>query len=79
MVDSKWFVRKLGFGLRSEEEFPTDPVNWAINQMDSVPDAVGQKTHCYNPDTNTLTESSFCQNKYRVTLEEGEALVKQGN
>ena len=44
MVDSKWFVRKLGFGLRPEEEFPTDPVNWAINQMDSVPDAVGVGT-----------------------------------
>ena len=44
MVDSKWFVRKLGFGLRPEEEFPIDPVNWAINQMDSVPDAVGVRT-----------------------------------
>ena len=40
MVDSKWFVRKLGFGLRPEEEFPTGPFNWAINQMDSVTDAV---------------------------------------
>ena len=44
MVDSKWFVRKLGFGLRPEEKFPTDPVNWVINQMDSVPDAVGIRT-----------------------------------
>ena len=44
MVDSKWFVRKLGFGLRPEEEFPIDPVNWAINQMDSVPDAAGVRT-----------------------------------
>ena len=44
MVDPKWFVRKLGFGLRPEEKFPTDPVSWAMDQADSVPDAVGVRT-----------------------------------
>ena len=37
-----------------------------------------QKTHCYYPDTNTLKKSRYCPGKL-VTLEEGEALVKQGN
>jgi hypothetical protein len=38
----------------------------------------GKKTHCYYPDTNTLKKSRYCPGK-SVTLEEGEALVKQGN
>ena len=37
-----------------------------------------KKTHCYYPDTNTLKKSRYCPGKL-VTLEEGEALVKQGN
>ena len=37
-----------------------------------------KKTHCYYPDTNTLEKSRYCPGKL-VTLEEGEALVKQGN
>ena len=37
-----------------------------------------KKTHCYYPDTNTLKKSRYCPGK-SVTLEEGEALVKQGN
>ena len=37
-----------------------------------------KKTHCYYPDTDTLKKSRYCPGKL-VTLEEGEALVKQGN
>ena len=44
MIDPKWFVRKLGSCLRAEEEFPTNLVNWAMDQIDSVPDAVGIRT-----------------------------------
>ena len=40
MVDSKWFVKKLGFGLMPEEGFPTDLISWAMDQTNSVPDVV---------------------------------------
>ena len=53
--------------------------SWKRENTSTSPQAGGKKTHCYNPDANILTESRICQKKYRVTLEEGEALVKQGN
>ena len=37
-----------------------------------------KKTHCYYRDTNILKKSRYYPGKL-VTLEEGEALVKQGN
>ena len=53
--------------------------NWKKENRPTDSKTGEKKTHCYNPDTNTLTKSRICQKKYRVTLEEGEALVKQGN
>ena len=53
--------------------------NWTKENRPTDSKTGEKKTHCYNPDTNTLTKSRICQKKYRVTLEEGEALVKQGN
>ena len=41
MIDPKWFVRKVGFGLRPEEEIPADPLAWAFEQTDVLPAAVG--------------------------------------
>ena len=32
------FFRKVGFGLSVDEDLPTDPLNWAISQVKSVPD-----------------------------------------
>lgn len=42
---------------------------WKQENTSTSLQAGGQKTHCYNPDTHTLTESRICQKKYRVTLE----------
>ena len=36
-MNTKSFIRKIGFGLRPEEKIPEDPVNWAKSQMVSVP------------------------------------------
>ena len=41
MIDPKWFVRKVGFGLRPEEQIPADPLAWAFEQTDVLPAAVG--------------------------------------
>ena len=41
MIDPKWFVRKVGFGLRPEEEIPADPLAWAFAQTDVLPLSVG--------------------------------------
>ena len=34
----KDFVRKVSFGIGPDEKVPTDPLNWAKNQFNSVPD-----------------------------------------
>ena len=34
----KSFFRKVGFGLGPNEEIPSDPLNWALNQLDEVPE-----------------------------------------
>ena len=44
MLDSKWFVRKVGFGIRPENDFPKDPVKWAHRQVEQVPTSVGIKS-----------------------------------
>ena len=36
-MNTKSFFRKIGFGLRPEENIPEDPVNWAKSQMVSAP------------------------------------------
>ncbi|SVB07423.1 uncharacterized protein METZ01_LOCUS160277 [marine metagenome] len=41
MIDPKWFVRKVGFGLRPEEDIPADPLAWAFAQTDVLPLSVG--------------------------------------
>ena len=33
----KDFIRKVSFGVGPEEKVPTDPLNWAKNQLDKVP------------------------------------------
>lgn len=39
-MNSKDFVRRVGFGLRPDEEMPSDPLAWAKMQMTSVPDLI---------------------------------------
>jgi len=34
----KNFFRKVAFGIGSNEEVPSDPLAWALNQLDDVPD-----------------------------------------
>ena len=34
----KNFFRKVAFGISPNEEVPSDPLNWALNQMDDIPD-----------------------------------------
>ena len=33
----KNFFRKVGFGIGPNEEVPSDPLNWALNQLDEIP------------------------------------------
>ena len=33
----KNFFRKVAFGIGSNEEVPSDPLNWALNQVDEIP------------------------------------------
>ena len=33
----KSFFRKVAFGIGSNEEVPSDPLNWALNQIDKLP------------------------------------------
>ena len=33
----KDFIRKVSFGIGPKEKVPTDPLNWAKNQLDKVP------------------------------------------
>ncbi len=32
----KSFFRKVAFGIGSNEEVPSDPLNWALNQIDNL-------------------------------------------
>ena len=34
----KNFFRKVGFGIGPNETVPDDPLNWALNQLDEVPE-----------------------------------------
>ena len=34
----KNFFRKVAFGIGLNEEVPSDPLNWALNQVDKIPD-----------------------------------------
>ena len=34
----KNFFRKVGFGIGPNEEIPNDPLKWALNQVDQVPE-----------------------------------------
>ena len=34
----KNFFRKVAFGINPKEEVPSDPLNWALNQVDNVPE-----------------------------------------
>ena len=34
----KNFFRKVAFGISPNEEVPSDPINWALNQVDEIPD-----------------------------------------
>ena len=34
----KNFFRKVAFGIGPNEEVPSDPLNWALNQVDEVPE-----------------------------------------
>ena len=52
--------------------------DWKKENKSTTSKTKEKKTHCYYPDTNTLKKSRYCPGKL-VTLEEGEALVKQGN
>ena len=31
------FFRKVGFGISPDEKIPSDPLKWALNQLDEVP------------------------------------------
>ena len=33
----KNFFRKVAFGIGPNEEIPSDPLNWALNQVDEIP------------------------------------------
>ena len=37
----KNFFRKVGFGIGPNEEVPSDPLNWALNQLDEIPKLAG--------------------------------------
>ena len=32
------FYRRVAFGLSPSDELPQDPLSWALNQLNSVPD-----------------------------------------
>ena len=34
----KNFIRKVAFGIGPNEEIPSDPLNWATNQISDVPE-----------------------------------------
>ena len=34
----KNFFRKVAFGIGPNEEVPSDPLNWALNQVNEIPD-----------------------------------------
>ena len=34
----KNFFRKVAFGIGPNEQVPSDPLNWALNQLDDIPE-----------------------------------------
>ena len=32
------FFRKVAFGLKPDEQIPSDPLNWAQKQVEKIPD-----------------------------------------
>ena len=34
------FIRRVGFGLRPDDQLPSDPLAWANSQFDSVPELI---------------------------------------
>ena len=34
----KNFFRKVAFGIGPNEEVPSDPLNWALSQINEIPD-----------------------------------------
>ena len=34
----KNFFRKVAFGISPYEEVPSDPINWALNQVNEIPE-----------------------------------------
>ena len=38
----KNFIRKVAFGLSPNEEVPSDPLNWATEQIKNVPELSGK-------------------------------------
>ena len=34
----KSFFRKVAFGISPHEQVPSDPLNWALSQLDEVPE-----------------------------------------
>ena len=36
------FFRKVGFGIGPDEKIPSDPLKWALDQLDEVPSFVWQ-------------------------------------
>ena len=55
----KDFIRKVSFGTSPDEKVPTDPLNWAKNQLNSVPKFKWQGKKIY-----TEKELREFQNKY---------------
>ena len=39
-MNTKAFIRRVGFGLRPDEHIPKDPLNWAQSQMDVMPELI---------------------------------------
>ena len=33
----KNYFRKVAFGIGPKEEVPSDPLNWAVNQLNDIP------------------------------------------
>ena len=39
------YFRKVAFGISVNEKVPSDPLVWAQNQFDAVPDLYGKKNY----------------------------------
>ena len=38
MIKMKNFFRKVAFGLKHNEQIPSDPLTWAQKQVDTIPE-----------------------------------------